>query len=171
VSELSPKQLKAVSGIAKGLSPSQIAKDISVSTRTLERWKKTPQFVAALSQIRGEVSRQVKAEVVEDVVSITSRLENLASKSLDRLEEIIDNPEARNGDRVQAAKLLLNEWQRTQPPVMHELVAVEALVRSGFLSHEHLLRLKEAVDRLTLESQSILRQPLVTSDVGSEALN
>jgi hypothetical protein len=171
VSELTPKQLEAVSGIAKGLAPSQIAKVLGVSTRTVERWRKLPEFVAALNQIQSEVSRQVKVEVVEGVTSITSRLENLASKSLDCLEQIIDNPETRSGDRIQAAKLLLGEWQRSQAPTMHELAAVETLVKSGFLSHEHLERLKEAVATLTQESRAIFQQPSVTSVIGPEVLN
>jgi hypothetical protein len=171
VSGLTPKQLKAVTGIAKGLAPSQIAKVVGVSTRTLERWRKLPEFVDALSQIQGEVSRQVKVELVENVTSITSRLENLASKSLDCLEQIIDNPETRNSDRIQAAKLVLTEWQRTQTPALHELAAVETLVKSGCLSYSQLQRLKKAVAALTEESKVILQQPSATSVVGSETLN
>jgi hypothetical protein len=53
---------------------------------------------------------------------------------------------------------------------MHELAAVETLVKSGFLSHEHLLRLKEAVHMLTEESRAIFQQTSVTSGVGLEAV-
>jgi hypothetical protein len=171
VSELTPKQLEAVAGIAKGLATRQIAKVVGVSSRTVERWRKLPEFVAALAQIQGEVSRQVKVELVENVTSINSRLENLASKSLDCLEQIIDNPETRNSDRIQAAKLVLSEWQRTQTPTMHELAAIETLVNSGYLPYDHLLKLKDAVHRLTDESRAIFQQPSVTSVVGSETLN
>ena len=149
MSELTPKQLEAVSGIAKGLAPSQIAKIIGVSTRTVERWQKLPEFIAALAQIQSEVSRQLKVEVVKNVSSINSRLENLASKSLDCLEQILDNPDARSSDRIQAAKLLLNEWQRTQAPPMHEIVAVEVLVKAGWLSYGHLEKLQKAMTTLT----------------------
>jgi secreted Zn-dependent insulinase-like peptidase len=168
---LTPKQLEAVSGIAKGLAPSQIAKVLGISDRTVQRWQKLPEFVATLSQIQGEASRQVKAELVENVSSVNSRLENLASKSLDCLEQILDNPEARNSDRIQAAKLVLTEWQRTQTPAMHELAAVETLVKSGCLSYSQLQRLKKAVAALTEESKVILQQPSAISVVGSETLN
>ena len=172
VSGLTPKQLQAVSGIAKGLAPSQIAKIIGVSTRTVERWQKLPEFIAALAQIQSEVSRQVKVELVENVSSVNSRLENLASKSLDCLEQILDNPDARSSDRIQAAKLLLNEWQRSQTPAMHELTAVETLVKSGFLSYDHLKKLQQAVERLTLESQAIFQHPSAAkSSLNSEVLN
>lgn len=170
MSELSPKQLEAVSGIAKGLSSSQIAKVVGVSSRTIERWRKLPEFIATLAQIQGEVSRQVKVEVIEHVTSKNSRIENLGSKCFDCLEQIIDNPESRTSDRIQAAKLLLSEWQRAQTPTIHELAAVETLVKSGFLPHEHLERLKEAVHALTEETRVIFQQPSVTSVVRSEAV-
>lgn len=171
MSQLSPKQLEAISGVVQGLPSSQIAKTIGVSTRTLERWRKIPEFAAAITRIQGSASRQVEAELVSNVTSVTSRLENLASKSLDTLEQILDNPEARSSDRIQAAKLLLGEWQRTQTPVMHELAAVETLVKSGFLSYGHLQRLKEAVETLTQESRTIFQQPSVLSAARSEVLN
>ena len=171
MSALTTQQLKAVAEVARGVSLPEIAKKLKISSRTLQRWAKLPEFIAAHNDIQNKVSRQVKANVVDELASIRSRLENLASKSLDCLEQILDNPESRNADRVQAAKLLLNEWQRAQPPVMHEIVALQALIGSGFFSHEHLLRLKEALERLTLESREIFQQPLVTSDVGSKALN
>lgn len=171
MSQLSPKQLEAISGILQGLPSSRIAKTIGVSTRTLERWRKIPEFAAAITRIQGNASRQVEAEIVSDITSVTSRLDNLASKSLDCLEQIIDNPEARSSDRIQAARLLLGEWQRTQTSTMHELAAVEILVKSGFLSYEHLQRLKEAVETLTQESRAIFQQPSLTSAAGSEVLN
>ena len=172
MSGLTPKQLEAVSGIAKGLVPSQIAKVVGVSSRTIERWQKLPEFVAALTQIQNEVSRKVKVDVVENVISINSRLENLASKSLDCLEQILDSPDARSGDRIQAAKLLLSEWQRTQAPAMHELTAVETLVKSGFLPYGHLEKLQKAVTTLTEETQTIFQHPsAATSSLNSETLN
>jgi transposase len=172
MSGLTTQQLEAVAEVARGVSLPEIAKKLKISTRTLQRWAKLPEFIAARNDIQNKVSRQVKADVVDELASISSRLENLASKSLDCLGEIIDNREARTSDRIQAAKLVLTEWQRTQTPAMHELAAVEILVKSGFFSHEHLVRLKEAVERLTLESQAIFRHPsAATSSLNSEALN
>jgi DNA-directed RNA polymerase specialized sigma24 family protein len=171
VSELTPKQLEAVAGIAKGLATRQIAKVVGVSSRTVERWRKLPEFVAAITRIQGNASRQVEAELVSDITCVTSRLENLASKSLDCLEQIIDNPETRNSDRIQASKIILSEWQRSQTPATDELRAVKVLVESGFLSYEQLQRLKAAVDTLTQESRAIFQQTSVTSVVRSETLN
>ena len=41
---------------------------------------------------------------------------------------------------------------------------------TGFISHQYLLRLKEAVHILTLESRAIFQQTSVTSGVGLEAV-
>ena len=168
MSELTPKQLEAVSGIAKGLATRQIAKVVGVSCRTIERWRKLPEFVAAITRIQGNASRQVEAELVSDITCVTSRLENLASKSLDCLEQIIDNPEARNSDRIQASKIILSEWQRSQPPALHELAALESLIKAGYLSRAHLEKMREAVDLLTNQCRTILHEPTSTSVVGSE---
>ena len=153
VSQLNSKQLEAVSGIAKGLSPKRIAKAIGVSTRTVERWQKVPEFVAALAEIQTQVFRQAKAGAAENILSVNSRLENLASKSLDCLEGIIDNHEARGSDRIQAAKIILTEWQRCQPPLMHELAATEALRP---VQPDHL----EAIDWNCPEAVAVAHQEL-----------
>lgn len=160
MSGLSPKQLEAVSGIAKGLTPSQIAKAVGISVRTLERWRKLPEFVAALSQIQSEASRQVKAELVKEVTSIHSRLDNLASKSLDCLEQVIDNPEARSGDRIAAAKIILGEWQRTQSTQTDELQAMKILVEAGYFPDDRLQKLQQALSALIEESREIFKYPV-----------
>lgn len=163
MSGLTPKQLEAVSGIAKGLTSSQIAKVLGISDRTVQRWQKLPEFVATLSQIQGEASRQVKAELVENVSSVNSRLENLASKSLDALELILDNPESRNGDRIQAAKILLSEWQRSKPPVPDEFSALALLIQAGWFPDCHIARLSQAFDEFKQESRAIF-QVLATDE-------
>lgn len=159
MSALTPKQLKALSGISQGLPPNQIAKRLGISTRSLQRWQKLPEFVAALTQVQNEVSRKVKVDAVESVTSVNSRLEVLASKSFDALEQILDNPESRGSDRLQAAKIVLTEWQRTQPPVMHELQALESLIKAGYLSNAHVEKMREAVDLLTSQCRTILHEP------------
>jgi hypothetical protein len=174
VSQLTAKQLQAVSALSQGLPISQIAKSLNISPRTVQRWMLLPQFATALDQVQGEVSRRIKAESVENATTSASRLENLVVKSLDTLEEILDNREARGSDRLQASKIILIEWQRVQPqpPVMHELQAVETLVKSGFLSYDHLEKLQQAVERLTLESQAIFQNPsAATSSLNSETFN
>jgi hypothetical protein len=159
LSELNPKQLRAVSGIAKGLTPVEIAKVIGVSSRTIERWQRLPEFVAALSEVQGEVSRRVKTEIIKDASTIACRLEILAGKSLDCLEEIIDNREARGSDRLGAARAILSQWQAVQPATMGELSALEVLIKAGFLGDSHLQKLQESLQRFTSDAQAIFAPP------------
>lgn len=155
MSQLSSKQLEAISAILKGLAPGQIAKLVGVSTRTLERWRKLPEFAAAISRIQENASRKVEVELVKDATNLSCRLERLASKSLDTLEQILDNPEVRTSDRVQAAKLLLTEWQRAQPPVIDEFAALGTLITAGYLPHEYLLKFKESLDNFTDQTRTL----------------
>ena len=136
MSALTTQQLEAVAELARGVSLPEIAKKLKISTRTLQRWTKVPEFIAARNDIQNKVCHKVKADVVDELASISSRLENLASKSLDCLGEIIDNPEARTSDRVQAAKVLISNWQQMQPPVMSELEAVKILVEANWINDD-----------------------------------
>lgn len=78
MSGLSPKQLQALSGIARGLSPSAIAKEINVSERTVQRWVKLPQFQEALNQLQ----TQTKSKILEKVSEVTSERFTLDMREL-----------------------------------------------------------------------------------------
>jgi maltodextrin utilization protein YvdJ len=157
MSGLTPKQLEAVSGISKGLTPSQIATVIGVSARTVERWQKLPEFIATLAQIQSEVSHRVRVEVVEDVASISSRLENLASKSFNYLEEIVDDEEARTSDRLQAAKVLIANWQQMQPPRMSEMESLKVLIEANWIDDNAINVLVKSWETLSSEMKDVLR--------------
>jgi hypothetical protein len=157
MSGLTPKQLEAVAGISKGLTPSQIATVIGVSARTVERWQKLPEFVATLAQIQSEVSHRVRVEVVEDVSSISSRLENLASKSFNYLEAIVEDEDARTSDRVQAAKVLISNWQQMQPPKMAELEALQVLIQADWINDDAINVLVKSWENLSSEMKKVLR--------------
>jgi hypothetical protein len=76
MSELSPKQLEAVSGVAQGRSPTAIGKAIGVSSRTIQRWAKLPEFQQALQNMR--------SKTVEIVVNSTAQK---LSYSMEALQE------------------------------------------------------------------------------------
>ena len=66
MSELSSKQLEAVAGIAKGLSPSAIGKAIGTSERTIQRWIKLPKFQEALSQLYAKTQSKIIEKTSEE---------------------------------------------------------------------------------------------------------
>lgn len=117
MSGLTPKQLEAVSGIAKGLTPNAIGKLIGCSERTIQRWLKLPQFIEALNEIQERSTAQVIVEVSEDVAA---RIQTLIPKAIDTLQSYIENPEARGADRLRACHILgnwagLNQPQKQEP--------------------------------------------------------
>jgi transposase-like protein len=186
----SPKKSKedqlniVVRALANGKTQVEAAHEAGVSSRSVQRWILNPEIQLRIVALQRELeaiknsatlnqTQQTSHTCQESEEDITLRIKILAPKALSCLETIIDNPEARSGDRIQAAKLILSEWQRTQTPLaMHELNAVEVLVKSNFLPYEHLLRLKDAVNKLTDETRDIFQHPsVVTSSVRSKALN
>lgn len=80
MSPLTPKQLQALTGVAQGLSPSAIAKEINVSERTLQRWAKLPQFQEALNQLQS----QTKSRILEKVSETTSEKFTLDMRELQK---------------------------------------------------------------------------------------
>lgn len=117
MSGLSPNQLEAVSGIAKGLTPSAIGKSLGVSERTVQRWLKLPEFVNAVNEIRERSTTKVIVEVSDD---ISARIQSLIPKALTTLEAYIENPEARGSDRLRACHIIgswagLNQPQKQEP--------------------------------------------------------
>lgn len=117
MSGLSPKQLEAVSEIAKGLTPSAIGKSLGVSERTVQRWSKLPEFVDAVNEIRERSTTKVIVEVSDD---ISARIQSLIPKAIDTLQSYIENPEARGSDRLRACHIIgswagLNQSQKQEP--------------------------------------------------------
>lgn len=80
MSPLTPKQLQAVTGLAQGLSSSAIAKEISVSDRTIQRWAKLPEFQEALNQLRSTT----KSKILEKVSDVSSERFTVDMRELQR---------------------------------------------------------------------------------------
>jgi hypothetical protein len=117
MSGLTPKQLQAVSEIAKGRTPSVISKDIRVSERTIQRWLKLSEFKAALAEIQERSTTKVIVQVSDD---ISLRIQSLIPKAISTLESYIENPEARAADRLRACHIIgawagLNQPQKQEP--------------------------------------------------------
>jgi transposase len=116
MSGLTPKQLQAVSEIAKGLTPSAISKDIGVSERTIQRWLKLPEFKAALAEIQERSTTKVIVEVSDD---ISARIQSVIPKAISTLESYIENPEARGSDRLRACHII-GAWAGLNQPQKQE---------------------------------------------------
>jgi transposase-like protein len=95
--ELTSKQQQAILLLAKGSTIVDAAKDIGISEKTLDRWKKLPEFKAAL--------RLAEDELYSEALT---RLKCEASKAIDTLVACMEKDEVAPYVRVQAASKILD---------------------------------------------------------------
>jgi transcriptional regulator with XRE-family HTH domain len=113
---LTPSQQQAAAAIAKGLNLREIADNVGVSIRTIQRWQVSEDFAAEVSRLQVEFScevEQVTRSEVKSRASATNRLVSLFDRAIDRLEEVIENPDSRPSDLLKACQLLgkWNGWE------------------------------------------------------------
>ncbi len=93
---LNENQLLAVQLVAQGRSGKEIAEKLLVSEETVSRWKKLPKFIASVNEILHQL-REITQQ----------KMRNLVLKSLDILEEELDQPESKIKHQI-ALKILNN---------------------------------------------------------------
>ena len=131
---LTQKQVVAVNALANGLPVEKVALLAEVSKRTVLRWKKMDIFQAELKRARHsvakasiEIIRESKESVFQDS---RNALKLLLGKSFKVLNEIIDNPEAAERDKLKAIDTIGN-WLGVK--YMNEVnTAIEMLESRGF---------------------------------------
>lgn len=90
-----PREL-AIDMKVRGTRWSEIARRLGVDRKTVYRWRQDQVFQAELRQ-----RRQERDEALDD------RLADMVDASLDTLEQIRDNPQAKDADRIRAADIIL----------------------------------------------------------------
>jgi len=96
VEEISPNQNRALCLLAAGYSAEEIAKSLGVSRRTIDNWKKLPNFKKLLRKAIGETYDAAIAELV-----CGSR------EAAIELKTIISDPETPRAVKVRAISVLL----------------------------------------------------------------
>jgi hypothetical protein len=61
--KLTPKQLKALSMLASGMSTVQIAREIKLRRETISRWRQIPEFTHEYDRLMDEVGFALKSKV------------------------------------------------------------------------------------------------------------
>lgn len=107
---LTVKQFKAVQSLLAGGRVTDAAKAASVSRTALYRWLALPKFKAELQRADGEI-----------VEVLTRRLTALGALALDRLEEVLSDPDTPAAVQVRAAVEVVNCIIR-----LRELYSLEA---------------------------------------------
>ena len=95
---MTPKQEKALAALLTAHTMREAAQQAGIDERTLRRYLQEPEFLTEYRKVSGEILRNARMTAQQ---SITPALDTLRSVCADR--------EARAGDRIAAARSLL-EW-------------------------------------------------------------
>ena len=95
--------------LVAGRSYGDIASDLDVHRNTITRWRQQPEVVAAVSCARTEI-----------LTNVIGALTTTALESVATLEEIRDDHDASNADRIRAAVALLAEMRHAHSQIEHE---------------------------------------------------
>jgi DNA-binding MarR family transcriptional regulator len=106
---LTPKQLRCIELLASEVQQKDIAKELGISDRTIQRWLKLDEFKDALEGVSYRPVAVSAVEVVNSHEKRRERLEKLLDKAVDMLEATLDNPDARTVDKLKACQLI-GDW-------------------------------------------------------------
>lgn len=131
---MSPDQSRrALSILAQGGSQSQAAQAAGISTRTLQRWMRTDEFRQAQARISLAVGERIEALSDE----ISEQLKALTPISLKVIQEVLEDSDARTSDRLKAASLVIEWWQKQKYSnhkdilLQHLLDSIKEILASG----------------------------------------
>ncbi len=100
---LSPQQLEAIALLGKGTKTSEVAHQLGITQRTVQRWLKDDEFATAVA----EIGRQTTRLVVETTsFDLFKELEQATQSSVALLTEMIENPDIRPSDRLKAVDIV-----------------------------------------------------------------
>lgn len=107
MSSLTPKQLQAVSLLAKGKTKVEIASELGISTKTVQRWTKQLGFAQAVSDVQSSAVRQTVERTAEDIARQSQEvIERLVPKALMVIHEYLNNSSAKGSDRLRAVHII-----------------------------------------------------------------
>ncbi len=100
---LSSQQLEAVALLGVGARTSEVAHQLRITQRTVQRWLKDDEFATAVA----EIGRQTTRLVVETTsFDLFKELEQATQSSVALLTEMIENPDIRPSDRLKAVDIV-----------------------------------------------------------------
>ena len=103
MSGLTPKQLEAISLLSSGFTQAETARQPNVSERTIHRWMKITAFLEALENTKRKATEKTVEATAEN---INAHVQKLLPKAIRTLEEILEDDEARNNDKLRASEIL-----------------------------------------------------------------
>ncbi len=161
---LTPSQIKAAELLSQGFSHQEVADACNVSRRTILRWLNQGDFknlsFAMINRQRPPQQPQNLSENANGANHPPSnlRVPDLIPDALRAVRDILQNPDARNGDRL-AAAILVGKWSGLEiRGRIHELEAIRTLIDQEWISEEVSAVIFDAKNELVEKIKNALGQ-------------
>jgi hypothetical protein len=159
---LSPKQIQAAELLARGYSHQEVADAINTSRRTVLRWLKLQDFrdlsfglVHRAPQPTPQQAPQRSLESHKQSNDLTPQ--DLVGDALKAVQEILQDPDSRNADRLKAAALA-GQWAGLgSKEKMAELEALKVLIEANWIDDGAINTLVANWEILSAEMKDVLR--------------
>lgn len=107
MSSLTPKQLQAVNLLAKGKTQIEIASLLGISTKTVQRWTRKPEFIQAIADVQSRAVEKTIEKTAEDISRHSQEvIQRLVPKALMVIHEYLNNSSAKGSDRLRAVHII-----------------------------------------------------------------
>lgn len=127
MSSLTPQQLEALSLLSSGFTQAETAQKLGISVRTVQRWARIPEFAEALEDVKRKAAEKTVEATAEN---INAHVQKLLPKAIRTLEEILDDDEARNNDKLRASEILGRWGGLAQPQQQQQQSPAEESLKS-----------------------------------------
>lgn len=147
--------------MAIGKSQKEIATELGISDRTIQRWLKVGEFKNALEGVPCDLVEVSSVERINPFQERRKRLGRLLDRAVDVVEEVLNDSEAKTADRLKAA-VTIGEWVGVGKTSDYES-ALMCLYELGWISGDVIeeaqagaLEFKERIQRsLTCQIKSV----------------
>jgi DNA polymerase III delta prime subunit len=169
---LTPLQEKAINLLITGKSVVATSTELKIGRKTLFRWLNNPIFKEELEARQREISQ-----------AVTIRLQSLATKSIDKLEALLDSNDPNVVFKVASLVLtripVQNDESNTLPFWEKELkkeaesmakIELDKLYMDDYGNYEGYLRLNKSVDMLSIRRKRIELEQNIFEQLKKEKL-
>ncbi len=155
---LTPAQIKAAKLLGQGYSQQDAAVAIGVTRRTIGRWQKQEDFRHLCFGLIHRAPQSTPQRASErSSQPETLKVEDLIPDALKAVQEILQDPDCRNCDRLKAASLV-GEWSGLGVRgKMAEMEALKILIEAGWIDDRAINTLVENWQSLSAEMKNVLQ--------------
>lgn len=107
MSTLTPEQLQAVQMLANGKTHAEIGSELGITTKTMQRWTKKPEFNQALADVQFRTVEKTIERTSEDIAQQSQEvIQRLVPRALKVLNEYLGDQNAKGSDRLRACHII-----------------------------------------------------------------